>query len=73
MATAMNGEVLWSSSEPIALTRTKGLVFGRLDSLDSLRGLAAMTVVLNHVKWLYKPNIGLRYLRDTTLVAYSLT
>jgi peptidoglycan/LPS O-acetylase OafA/YrhL len=32
----------------------------RLDSLDSLRGLAALTVVFNHVMWLYKPDGGLR-------------
>ncbi len=33
---------------------------GRLDSLDSLRGFAALIVVFNHVMWLYKPDGGLR-------------
>jgi peptidoglycan/LPS O-acetylase OafA/YrhL len=48
------------ANKPVVVRGSQVLAPGRLDSLDSLRGLAALTVVFNHVMWLYKPDGGLR-------------
>jgi peptidoglycan/LPS O-acetylase OafA/YrhL len=45
-----------SACVPPALDETQKSGSMRLTSLDSLRGLAALSVVLCHVLWLYRPN-----------------